>query len=493
MDGKQLKASILQWMIQGKLVEQNPDDEPADKLLVRIASARSEKNQGSSKSRKKNSASISRIFQESDVWYEQIGSNEPKIISDEIPFQIPNGWSWCRLKDVVWHLSDGTHQTPKYTSSGVPFISVKNMSSGKLSFSDTKFISKEEAALLNQRCNPEKGDLLLSKVGTTGVPTIIDVDIQFSLFVSLALVKFFPEYLDSSFFVYLIQSPLVQSQVRENTRGVGNKNWVLKDIARTLLAIPPLAEQKRIVEKLNQIMPLVEEYGSAQKQLDELNESLPKNLKRSILQEAVQGKLVPHLESDGNSERLCEKVLAEKKMLLEKGIIKKPKTKYITEEDEDMPFEIPGNWSWVKLMDICYLQDGLSQTGKNVLLDAKFLRGKSSATYLDSGKFVKKGDDVILVDGENSGEVFSVPQDGYMGSTFKQLIINKELYKPYVLLQLLNYKFFLRNSKKGAAIPHLNKELFYNLMIGIPPLSEQKRIVKKVEELFKAIDSMNLK
>ena len=221
--------------------------------------------------------------------------------------------------------------------------------------------------------------------------------------------------------------------------------------------------------------------------------SLPKNLKRSILQEAVQGKLVPHLESDGNTDKLCEKIYAEKKSLLEQGVIKKPKKNYVIDSDEDIPFEIPENWSWVKLMDICYLQDGVKQDGKNVLLDAKFLRGKTSATYLNSGKFVKKGEDVILVDGENSGEVFSVPQDGYMGSTFKKLIINKELYKPYVLLQLLNYKYFLRNSKKGAAIPHLNKELFYNLMIGVPPISEQKRIVKKVEELFKAVDSMNLK
>ena len=131
------------------------------------------------------------------------------------------------------------------------------MSSGRLSFENTKFVSKEESDILNQRCNPEKGDLLLSKVGTTGIPVIVDVDFQFSLFVSLALIKFFPNLIDSSFFVYLIKSPLVQNQVREHTRGVGNKNWVLNDIAKTIIAIPPLAEQKRIVAKLEQLFKVL--------------------------------------------------------------------------------------------------------------------------------------------------------------------------------------------------------------------------------------------
>ena len=120
--------------------------------------------------------------------------------------------------------------------------------------------------------------------------------------------------------------------------------------------------------------------------------------------------------------------------------------------------------------------------GKQCLLDAKYLRGKSSETIVEQGKLVYKGDNIMLVDGENSGEVFIVPQDGYMGSTFKQLWISSSMYEPYVLAFIRLYKETLRNSKKGAAIPHLNKELFYGLIIGIPPLQEQRRIVQKLEQ-----------
>ena len=132
---------------------------------------------------------------------------------------------------------------------------------------------------------------------------------------------------------------------------------------------------------------------------------------------------------------------------------------------------------------MCQLIDGEKRSEKGICLDAKYLRGKSSATIVEKGKFVYAGDNIILVDGENSGEVFAVPQDGYMGSTFKQLWLSSVMWKPYVLAFILFYKEELRNSKRGAAIPHLNKELFYNLPRGIPPLAEQKRIVERINEL----------
>ena len=141
----------------------------------------------------------------------------------------------------------------------------------------------------------------------------------------------------------------------------------------------------------------------------------------------------------------------------------------------------------MKLSYICQLTDGQKTTGKYCLLDAKYLRGKSTGNIVEQGKFVKKDDNIILVDGENSGEVFTVPQDGYMGSTFKQLWVSSSMYKPFVLSFIRFYKDFLRNSKRGAAIPHLNKEFFNNLIIGIPPLKEQRRIVERIETSFQYI------
>ena len=129
--------------------------------------------------------------------------------------------------------------------------------------------------------------------------------------------------------------------------------------------------------------------------------------------------------------------------------------------------------------------------GNHICLDAKYLRGKSTGVQLGEGKFVEKGDNIILVDGENSGEVFTVPVDGYMGSTFKQLWVSETMNLQYVLYVIRFYKDMLRNSKKGAAIPHLNKQLFYNIIVGIPPIKEQSRIIKRVDQLFQLSDRNN--
>ena len=146
----------------------------------------------------------------------------------------------------------------------------------------------------------------------------------------------------------------------------------------------------------------------------------------------------------------------------------------------DIELEFPKSWQIVRLGDVCRLIDGEKKSGSYPCLDAKFLRGKTTATMLNAGKYVGIGSNIILVDGENSGEVFSVPLDGYMGSTFKQLWISSEMYVPYALNFIRYYKDQLRNSKKGAAIPHLNKDIFYNLVIGIPPFDEQKRISQRI-------------
>ena len=232
-----MKKSLLQYAIQGKLVEQRPEEGTAEELFTQI---QKEKH---------------RLIAE-----KKIKKEKPllEITEDEKPFEIPESWKWCRLGSVLNKLTDGTHSTPKYTSSGIPFLSVKDMSSGVLDFSNCKYVSEEEHQTLYSRCNPEYGDLLLTKVGTTGIPVIVDTNKPFSLFVSVALLKFDQNLIYNKFLRLLINSPLVQTQATENTKGVGNKNWVMRDIANTIIVLPPLAEQKRIVEKLEQLLPLCE-------------------------------------------------------------------------------------------------------------------------------------------------------------------------------------------------------------------------------------------
>ena len=242
----------------------------------------------------------------------------------------------------------------------------------------------------------------------------------------------------------------------------------------------------------------LDNYGLCQDRLNLLNKEIKEQFKKSILQEAIQGKLVPQLTEEGTAQDLLEQIKIEKLNLVKVGKLKKSAlaTSVIFRGDDnkyyeqiwgevteiELPLDFPSSWSLARLNAVCQLTDGLKTTGKQCLLDAKYLRGKSSETIVEQGKLVYKGDNIMLVDGENSGEVFIVPQDGYMGSTFKQLWISSSMYEPYVLAFIQFYKETLRNSKKGAAIPHLNKELFYGLIIGIPPLQEQRRIVQKLEQ-----------
>ena len=248
----QLKKSILQEAVQGKLVPQDPSDEPASALLERI---RTEKERLIQEGKIKRDKHESVIFRRDNSHYEKLDGVE-RCIDDEIPFEIPESWAYCRLGTILHKLTDGTHSRPKYVDSGIPFISVKDVSSGTLGFSNCKFITEEEHNELYKRCNPEYGDILLTKVGTTGIPVIVDTTDEFSVFVSVALLKFNQKLLHNEYLIHLINSPLVQRQAEENTRGVGNKNWVMRDISNTLIAIPPLAEQIRIVEKLKTLFTI---------------------------------------------------------------------------------------------------------------------------------------------------------------------------------------------------------------------------------------------
>ena len=235
-----MQKSILQMAIQGKLVDQRPEEGTGEELYRQIQSEKQAliKAGKIKKDRRTNTLDLPQ--------------------EAEIPFDIPETWKWVFLGSILNKLTDGTHRTPKYSTSGIKFVSVKDISSGVLSLENTKFITEAEHEELFARCDPVKGEMLLSKVGTTGVPAIVDTDEPFSLFVSVALLKYSHDCIDESFLYYLLKSPLVQMQATENTRGVGNKNWVLDAIAKTVVVLPPLAEQKRIVARLEDLLPLCE-------------------------------------------------------------------------------------------------------------------------------------------------------------------------------------------------------------------------------------------
>ena len=479
MNGKQLKNSILQWAIQGKLVPQDPNDEPASVLLERIRAEKAKLVKEKKIKKDKNESIIYRG--EDNSYYEKfIATGEVKCIDEEIPFEIPKGWEWCRLKHMCsMQAGKNISASEIYDEKSVlhPYRCVGG--NGLRGFTNT-FNAEGHFAIIGRQgalcgcLNIESG-----KFYATEHAVVVN---GFGIIPSL--------------FIYYFFTALNLNQYATATAQPG---LAVSNIVEVFIPLPPLPEQLCIVSKIEKLLPLVKTYEQAQNGLNELNASLNEQLRKSILQEAIQGKLVPQIAEEGTAEKLLTEIREEKERLIKEGKLKKSAladsiiykgddNKYYERINEqiveiELPFEYPNSWVVLRLKDICQLIDGEKRTGKGICLDAKYLRGKSSAAVIDKGKFVYAGDNIILVDGENSGEVFSVPQDGYMGSTFKQLWLSSTMWKPYILAFILFYKEDLRNSKRGAAIPHLNKELFYNLPIGIPPYQEQQRIAKRINEL----------
>ena len=496
MNGKQLKNSILQWAIQGKLVPQDPNDEPASVLLEKI---RQEKERLIKEKKIKRDKNASIIYRgEDNSYYEKIlATGEVKCIDEEIPFEIPQGWEWCRLRGVIYPPKYGT--SSKSLSNGdVPVLRMGNIQDGKVVYDKLVFSNNVED---NRKYLLQDGDLLFNRtnsaelVGKTAIFKGNRHVIYAGYLILLRPIKTNSEYLN-----YIFSSPYVRSYCKEvKTIGVQQCNINAEKVSQLLVPIAPFEEQMRIVDKIKEVLPSVDKYYISQYNLDLLNVSLSECLKKSILQEAIQGRLVPQITEEGTAKELLEQIKKEKQKLVKEGKLKKSAlatsiffrgddNKYYeqignTISEVEATFEFPNSWSIARLSTICQLTDGLKTTGKQCLLDAKYLRGKSSETIIEQGKLVYKGDNIVLVDGENSGEVFTVPQDGYMGSTFKQLWISSSMYEPYVLAFIQFYKETLRNSKKGAAIPHLNKDLLYGLIIGIPPVHEQERIIDKIKQL----------
>ena len=435
-------------------------------------------------------------------YYEKfLATGEVKCIDDEIPFEIPATWEWVRLSNVSVIQEGPGIRSFQYMPSGIQLLTVTNILEGKVDMKkQTKFISEQEYNDKYPHFTLKQGDIVCACSGGSwgksalfnvkGTPVILNT--------STLRLRYFSDLGCNLYLYHITKSSFFKNQLAEQLSGM-QPNFGYTHYSKVLLPLPPLREQKRISELIEQILPYIFKYNSAQEILNNLNNDISIKLKKSILQEAIQGKLVPQIAEEGTAQELLEQIKFEKQKLVKEGKLKKSAladsiiykgddNKYYERINEqiveiELPFEYPNSWVVLRLKDICQLTDGEKRTGKGICLDAKYLRGKSSAAVIDKGKFVYAGDNIILVDGENSGEVFSVPQDGYMGSTFKQLWLSSVMWKPYILAFILFYKEELKNSKRGAAIPHLNKELFYNLPIGIPPFAEQQRIAERITEL----------
>ena len=298
-----------------------------------------------------------------------------------------------------------------------------------------------------------------------------------------------------------------KSSIRNSTTGTTMIHISMENMNPRFIPLPPLAEQQRIVAKIEELMPLVEQYGKAQDELEALNSNIREQIKKSVLQYAIEGKLVPQCEEDGTAEDLLQEIHTVKQRLYTEGKLKKkdltPSTifrgednkyyeqigKEVSDITEEIPYDLPNGWNFCRLSVLCWLDDG-SKHFDEVLpyLDAKYQRGHSLPTYIQEGRLVEAQSKVILVDGENSGEVFITRERGYLGSTFKLLQSMPQVSATWMQYVLENYRPLLKGSKVGAAIPHLNKKLFHNLIIGLPCRKEQEFIAEQLDSMFQLME-----
>ena len=469
MNGKQLKNSILQWAIQGKLVPQDPSEGTADDLLQQI---RAEKGKlvGEKKLKKSALDNESTIQQsENGNWFE--GS---LCIDDLLLINIPKTWRWAKIKDILDIQTGAAFKKEESNNhqKGVRILRGGNILPNKYIFKDDDVFVMPE--VVSEKTKIKEGDIItpaVTSLENIGKMAVIDTDytnVSAGGFVFI-LRPFLKNIVHYRFISMFLQSPYMIEMMKKITKksGAAFYNLGSERMKELYFPLPPLAEQRRIVSKLTTLLPIIARYETAQAGLDKLNSEIKGKLKKSLLQEAIQGKLVPQDPTDESSAELLKKIC--------------PDADVVTDG-------VPEGWCLAKMQQLCWLEDGEKEEGierKN--LDVKFLRGAKEPTMMTSGRYTPAGSLLILVDGENSGEVFKTPIEGYQGSTFKQLCISQKMDENYMLNVINFHRKMLRENKVGSAIPHLNKKLFKAIDVPLPPLAEQHRIVSQLERMFKVL------
>ena len=516
MTGQQLKNSILQMAVQGKLVPQDPNDEPASVLLARI---RAEKEQLIKEGKIKKEKNPSIIFRGADnLPYEKIGKNEPVCIADEVPFEIPDTWEWVRLGSIGDWGSGATpsRSIPEYYGGDIPWLKTGDLNDGYIEYIPEN-ISRFALEKTSVRLNPA-GSVLIAMYGATigklGILT-------FPATTNQACCACLPIEICNEYLFYFLMSQKVAFV--KQSEGGAQPNISKKKIVATLMPLPSLAEQYRIVAKIKEVLQYIERYGEACSTVNSLNKAFPDLLKKSILQEAVQGKLVPQDPADEPASILLERIRAEKEQLIKAGKIKRDKHESVifrrdnshyekrgAEEiciDEEIPFDLPENWQWVRFSNIAifengdrsskypvesdYVSDGVPFFGakdmgeKYMDFDAVRFIGKEKFKQLGNGK-LKDGDLICLLRGSvGKTRIFKETQKYTTGLICAQMLIIRCLSLEmldyvYTVINAPYYQTMVEAKITGTAVRQLPAKEVANLLIPIPPAAEQKRILKTI-------------
>ena len=501
MTAQQLKNSILQMAVQGKLVPQDPNDEPASMLLERIKAEKQELIKAGKIKKDKKSSEIFRGASRNlpYAFCEQIGK-EIRDISDEIPFEIPDSWDWVRL-GMIGETNIGLTYRPadKTISGGTLVLRSSNIKNDRMDYSDTVYVSCE----IPERAMIHKGDILIcARNGSralVGKCAIVDKD-------GMAFGAFMAKY--SSPFNQYIKLFIDSPSFRQQLDGVKTEtiNQITQDMLKNQLCpLPPVNEQIRIVEMFYRLLPYIERYGKAETHLTALNTTFPEALKKSILQEAVQGKLVPQNPDDEPASVLLEHIRAEKQALIKAGKIKKDKHEsvIVTRNKipyeiidgkelciaDEVPFELPEGWCWCRLGSIIQIESGKGLTSKQMIEGSIPVYGGNGITGYHNASLVHKETVVIGRVGYYCGSVHITEKEAWVtDNAFITTYPENSIYREY-LVYTLRYMNLGQNNN-ATAQPVVSGKKIYPMLFPLPPLAEQHRIVSKIEEIMPYINTI---
>ena len=520
MNGKQLKNSILQWAIQGKLVPQDPNDEPASVLLEKI---RQEKERLIKEKKIKRDKNASIIYRgEDNSYYEKLlATGELKCVDEEIPFEIPQGWEWCRICHVAEIARGGSPRPIKEyltdATDGVNWIKIGDTEK------DSKYITsvKEKIKLsgVSKSRMVHKGDFLLTNSMSFGRPYITQVD--GCIHDGWLVISLIEQSYTQDFFYYLLSSGYAYSQFASRVAGAVVQNLNSEKVAISLFPLPPYKEQKRIVKKIEELLPLVEKFGYNKSLLDKLNAGLYSRIKKSILQEAIQGKLVPQITEEGTARELLDLIKIEKQKLIKEGKLKKSVLndsvifrgddnrycekigkKIVCIEDE-VPFEIPNSWVWARLGTI--VDFSKSQTISSSMLDMDSWILDLEDIEKDSGRLLQKkrmkdllskSDKHLFYKGNvlysklrpYLNKVIVADEDGACTTEILAFDFG-HIYNKYAQAYLMSPFFvdYANSDSYGIKMPRLGSKRGNNALFPLPPFKEQQRIVAQIEKLFEQL------
>ena len=487
MTPQELKNSILQLAIQGKLVEQRPEEGTARELFAQI------------QAEKQRLIEAGKIKKEKPL---------PEITEDEKPFEIPESWMWVRLGDITSKLTDGSHNPPPNTGKGVPVISAKNVKNGIITLENVdRFTDDDGFKKENPRTNIIKDDIIMGIIGgSIGNVAVYTHDVKVIAQRSIAIMRFL---ISTTFSKILLESPLIQNRLITSTSGSAQGGVYLGTLKNLPIPLPPLAEQKRIVAKIEELLPYIDRYEQAWSKLEQLNSRFPEDMKKALLQYAIQGKLVEQRPEEGTGEELFAQIQAEKQRLIQAGKIKKEKPLPEIAEDE-VPFEIPEGWKWVRIGSVCInIQYGSSQksdtVGKMVVLrmgniqDGKLVLDKLVYTSNEEEirKYSLKYND-LLFNRTNSKDLVgkTAIYKGQIPAIYAGYLVR--ITPIYVDSDFLNYTMQSQyywsycQSVRSDAIgqSNINAEKLKRFAFPLPSLAEQKRIVEKLEQLLPLCDRL---